>query len=119
MFGENYQTIYLHFTSHPITVPLEVYEQVTALVQARRICQFCQSAYTKQNPMVAENCCLQCFIPRHESSPKNITFVGEHPSTQGQERGYNVYLFLDRQGYLSFCRNNSDYRQNLERSIVE
>src|SRR5947209_10741524 len=71
MFGRPYETIYLNFTSHPITVPLEVYEQVAALVQARRICQFCQSAYTKQNPMVAENCCLSCFVPHRDSPPKD------------------------------------------------
>src|SRR5436305_4983377 len=26
---------------------------------------------------------------------------------------------MDRQGYLSFCRNNADHRQNLECSVTE
>src|SRR5438477_423597 len=102
MFGKSYETIYLSFTSHPITISKATFGEIAALVQVARICQFCERSYSEHNPMVAENCCLECFVPHRDSSPKDITFVGEHPATQAQERGYNVYLFMDRQGYLSF-----------------
>src|SRR3989442_14105688 len=87
---DDYKEIYLESTGHPLAITPQAYEQIVAIAQAHRICTYCFNGYTQENPCVAENVCLQCFLQRRTNSPTNLIFVGEVPSEYAERYGYKV-----------------------------
>src|SRR5437762_8265473 len=89
--------IYLDDRNRATTVTDEAYEQIVKLVQDHQICSRCEKGYTCENPCVAENTCLQCFL--HWQQSKNtglVTFLGVHAvSDYG-----TYYAFLGPKGYV-------------------
>src|SRR5690242_17797762 len=100
MRSDHYKEIYLASTSHPVAVPVAVFEQVKAIVEANRICAYCFNGYTQDRPQVAENVCLTCYQKHRTASPTSLTFVGEVMEAYAAEHGYQVYKFMDSKGYI-------------------
>src|SRR5439155_10558427 len=99
MRGDDYKELYLESTSHPLAITPQAYEQIVALAQAHRICTHCLKGYTQENPQVAENVCLGCFLKYRRNPPTNLIFVCEVPSEYAERYGYTIYKFVDPQGY--------------------
>src|SRR5690348_16347249 len=116
MKSQNVRIVYVdEYHSHPLAISSSAYEQITAIVQANRVCQSCAALYTESNPMVIRNTCLHCFmqseVVRRE---KPLTFIGAFgEDTSGDMR----YKFLDSDGYVYLVDCGSDYN-SLKRNIL-
>src|SRR5258706_5533517 len=101
--------IRLDLSSYDITVSEKTYEQIVKLVDEGRICGRCEKGYTGENPCVALNTCLACFLHRHQE--KRLTFVGLHAvSNYGTS-----YQFLDPRGYITLSDTHTE-RDRLEQN---
>jgi hypothetical protein len=115
--GDHYKEIYLESTGHPLAITPQAYEQIVVIAQAHSICTYCFKGYTQENPCVAENVCLGCFLKRRTNSPTNLIFVGEVPSEYAQRYGYQVYKFVDPQGYVYITHSHNKLNDKIEQDI--
>ena len=113
----DYKEIYLESTSHILAITPQAYDQIEAIVKASLICTFCLKGYTQENPQVAENVCLGCFLKRRTNSPTNLIFVSEVPSAYAEQYGYKVYKFVDSKGYVYITNSHHKLNDSLERDI--
>ncbi len=116
---KEYKEVYLDYRSHPITITTQAYEQIKALVHASMICKFCEQGYTRENPMVAENVCLRCFLLHRDSPPRDLTFVGWHTSEYAARYGYQTYMFIDSRGYVYLTHSTSAHTDPFNQDIRE
>jgi hypothetical protein len=114
---EDYKVIYLESTGHPLAITPQAYEQIAAIVQVNLICTYCLKGYTQENPQVAENVCLGCFLKRRTNSPTDLMFVGEVASEYAERYGYKVYKFIDPQGYVYITNSHNKLNDAIERDI--
>jgi len=114
---DDYKQVYLESTSHPLAITPQAYEQIVTIAQANRICTHCLNGYTQENPQVAENVCLGCFLQRRTTSPTDLKFVGEVPSEYAERYGYQVYTFMDAKGYVYVRNSQQPLNDTLERDI--
>src|SRR5438876_588571 len=114
---EDYKEIYLESTSHPLAITPQAYEQIVAIAQAHRLCTSCLKGYTQENPCVAENVCLGCFLKRRTNPPTNLTFVGEVPSEYAERYGYKIYQFVDPQGFVYIFNSHQKLNDTIEQDI--
>lgn len=114
---EDTKDIYLEHHGRPHTIPLAVYEQIKALVQASLVCQYCTKQYTAENPMVVENVCLGCFLKHRDMPPRDLTFLGEVASDYAERYGYKVYKFTDRKGFIYITDSHRKISDPIEQSI--
>ena len=98
--SKDYKEVYLDSTSHPLAITPQAYEQIVAIAQAHLICTYCFNGYTQENPQVAENVCLSCFLQHRTNTPTNLIFVSVVPSEYAERYGYTIYKFVDPQGYV-------------------
>jgi hypothetical protein len=117
MRGDHYKEIYLETTSHALAITPQAYEQIVAIAQAHRICTYCFEGYTQENPQVAENVCLRCFLKRRTNTPTNLIFVGQVPSEYAQRYGYQVYKFVDPHGYVYITHSHNKLNDKIEQDI--
>ena|GEM_PF-1469931 len=113
----DYKEIYLESTSHPLAITPQAFEQIRAIVQAHLICTYCHKGYTPDNPQVAENVCLGCFLKHRTDSPTDLIFVAEVPSEYAERYSYKVYKFVDEQGYVYITNSHNKLNDKLERDI--
>ena len=101
--------IYLDSKYHEISVSDEAYALIEALVMSNRVCKRCSQPFTDENPLVAENECLSCFLT--QESNKLLRFVGKLSDSPS---GYSTYQFLDPKGYihLSYTSSNKCEQSN-------
>lgn len=99
----NTKTVYLDYTSHPITVSIEGYDMIVVITQQHAVCNRCGNSYSEENPKVAENCCLSCFLGSNRS--KTLTFLGLMEESETYH--YKTYTFLDSRGYVYTSYDNS------------
>jgi hypothetical protein len=101
--------IYLDSKYHEISISEVAYAQVEYIVMANRVCQRCSRFYEEDNPMVAENECLSCFLTQENN--KHLSFIGKLSDSSS---GYSTYQFLDPKGYihLSYTASNRCEQSN-------
>src|SRR5438105_10865027 len=117
MNPKGYQEIYLDYHGHPQAITPQAYEQIVAIIKAHLICVYCCNGYSQENPQVAENVCLGCFLKARTNSPTDLTFVGEVPSEYAERYGYQVYTFMDGQGYVYLTNSQNKLNDRLDRDI--
>ena len=113
----DYKEIYLESTSHPLAITPQAYEQIVAIAQAHRLCTFCLKGFTQENPCVSENVCLGCFLQRRTNQPTNLIFVSDVPSEYAARYGYQVFKFVDPQGFVYLTNSHNRLNDTLERDI--
>jgi len=111
---EDYKEIYLESRGHPHAITLEAYEQIIAIIKAHLICVYCLKGYTKENPQVAENVCLGCFLKRRTNSPTNLRFVNEVPSEYAERHGYKIYKFMNAQGFVYITNSHRKLNDTID-----
>jgi hypothetical protein len=114
---EDYKEVYLEYHGHPQAITPQAYEQISAIIKAHRICVYCLHGYSQENPCVAENVCLACFLKRRTTSPTNLIFVSEVPSEYAERYGYQVYKFLDAQGFVYIRNSHEKLNDKMEQDI--
>ncbi len=114
---DDYKVLYLESTSHPLAITPQAYEQIVAIAQAHLICTYCFKGYMQENPQVAENVCLHCFLQHRTNTPTNLLFVSEVPSEYAERYGYKVYKFVDPQGYMYITNSHNTLNDTLQRDI--
>jgi len=113
-----YKEIYLEGTSHPVAITTQAYEQIIAIAQANRLCTHCLRGYTDTNPQVAENVCLACFQKHRERDNRTrLTFARIVPSEYAARYGYQVFMFVDPQGYVYLTNSHQKINDTIERDI--
>jgi hypothetical protein len=102
--------IFLGPHSRPVTIDDEAFTRIVEIVNEKRVCERCARFYQQENPCVAVNTCLACFLRKYWNQ-KRLAFAGEHGvSSKGN---YPVYKFLDADGYVYLTdQNTDDPRQN-------
>ncbi len=98
------KTVYFdrNYSYNAITISDEAYERLLVLAMQYRVCQKCSQLYIDDNPQVARNLCLHCFLAKEN---KRLTLVGTLPT---DETDAVTYQFLDQKGYIYLSRSNSD-----------
>jgi hypothetical protein len=104
--------IYLDSTSRYITVSDDVFSQVEAFLNRHGICSLCQRSYTEENPRVARNVCLACFLRANQTS--QLQFVGSLP---GSQEGDITYQFIDPKGYIYLSKPTQEGKHRAEADI--
>lgn len=118
---KGFKEIYLDYRSHPYTVTVEAYEQIKAIIEGSLICSMCSKSYTQENPMIAVNVCLSCFLQdkrAYNQLPDGFRLVSEVP-TDDPHRDYKTYKFVDRKGYVYLLHTTRTLRDNLETDISQ
>jgi hypothetical protein len=69
------KSVYLDYHGRSWTITDEAFRQIAELIQANCICETCKEGYTEENPQVAQNICLVCFLLREQRH--GITFLDE------------------------------------------
>jgi len=94
----------LEFSSFDLTITDAAYEQIVALVEAHQICSRCEKLFTPENPCVAINTCLGCYLRFHHTN--TLTFLGMHETGKYG----TAYAYIGPRGYvyLSDTHNSID-----------
>jgi len=106
-------------SSRPITITPEAFERIQAIVATERICSLGNHRYTPENPMVAENVCLQCFLQHIDSPARYMSYIGEVTNEHAERSGYKISQFIDRRGYIHLALSWYGFRQTLDCSIPD
>src|SRR2546421_4677292 len=102
--------VYLDYHTTPYVVSDAAYEQIQAIISTSSVCEACERFYSDQNPMVALNLCLACFLKKEANY--GLTYIGKK-----EEGTYSTYfLFIDPQGYVYYSYTTG---VKAERSIYQ
>ncbi len=113
----DYKEIYLASTNHPLAITPQAYEQIVTTAYAHLICMYCHKRYMQDTPQVAENVCLRCFKKHRTNRPTDLIFVAEVPSEYAERYGYQVFKFVDPEGYVYITNSHNKLNDKLERDI--
>src|SRR3989442_8455339 len=84
------------------TISDEAFEQISAMVQANRVCEGCGQPYAPERPNVALNRCLSCFLTF--SHNQGYTYLKRYEVNQ---RGEEIHWFLDPFNVVSYTNSTS------------
>lgn len=104
-----HKSVYLEYSSYEITISEDAFQEIVKLVQANAVCRRCNELYSAENPNVAGNLCLSCFL---QTDRHGLAFVKKAPpelapvyhSSYAPYIG-ETYLFLDPRGYVHLTRS--------------
>ncbi len=85
-----------------ITISDEAFEQISAIVQANRVCEGCGQPYAPERPNVALNRCLPCFLMNNAN--QGYTYIKLY---QVNERGEDIHWFLDPFSLIHYTHSTS------------
>lgn len=85
-----------------ITIGDEAFEQISAIVQAHRVCEGCGKPYARDNPNVALNRCFVCFLKYHKN--QGYTYLKRYEVNQ---QGSEIHWFLDPFNLVHYTHSTS------------
>jgi hypothetical protein len=85
-----------------IAITDEAFEQISAIVQAHRVCEGCGKPYTPGRPNVELNRCLLCFLRTHAN--QGYTYLTLY---QVNKSGEEIHWFLDPFNVVSYTYSTS------------
>ncbi len=92
--------------SKEITISDEAFEQICAMAMANRVCEGCGQPFTPDNPNVALNRCMKCFLRTHAN--QGYTYIKRYEVNQ---RGDEIYWFLDPFNLVYYTNSTSKEAQ--------
>ena len=85
-----------------ITIADAAFEQISAIVKAKRVCEGCGHPYSDQRPNVAFNRCGPCFLSSHAN--QNYTYLKQFEVTEHSEE---IHWFLDPFNVVYYTQSTS------------
>src|SRR5437588_6614636 len=92
-----------------ISITDAAFEQISAIVQAHRVCEGCGQPYSDQRPNVALNRCGSCFLSTHAN--QGYTYLKLFAINQ---HGDEIHWFLDPFNVVSYTHSTSREAQKSE-----
>ena len=84
------------------TISDSAYAEIAAIVKRNRVCEGCGKPYTPDNPNVAVNRCLNCFL--HSNAHQGFTYVTFYGTNQ---HGDEIHWFLDPFNLIHYTHSTS------------
>jgi len=92
-----------------ITISDDAFAQISAIVQANRVCEGCSKPYTSDRPNVALNRCIVCFLRYHAN--QGYTYLKLYEVNQ---QGSEIHWFLDPFNLVYYTHSTSRDAQKSE-----